>query len=54
MWLMFIQALAGLLLTIGTVLVLRTAWRSDIDTPPAPAPPHRADLAVVEERRRAA
>ena len=54
MWLILIQALAGLLLTIGTVLVLLTAWRSDTEAPAAPAPPIAMDLPMDERPRRAA
>lgn len=54
MW--FIQGVAGFLLTIGTILVLRAAWKADATAAPAPARSSRPalDSRLDESSRRAA
>lgn len=55
MW--FIQGVAGFLLTIGTILVLRAAWKADATPVPVPAQPssrHGLESRLDESSRRAA
>jgi hypothetical protein len=50
-----IQGLGGFLLTIGTILVLRAAWQSDVPAVSAPAKaPSPAEVSLHERPRRAA